>query len=352
MTSRERVLAAINHQPTDRLPADYSAHTEVTEALKARLSLATYEQLLQALHIDLRHIPAPYTYPPSEPDEAGYRRNMWGTRYRGDRVALADHRDDEHSTESPSLISPFTEEATVADVHAHPWPDPAQLDYATVRAQCEQFGGQYALVGAPWSPFFHEAGWLIGQEKFYIWLTTKPDVVQAIIAHIVDFEVEATRLFLEAAGGLIDIAYFGNDFGTQRGLFISPQMWQQFFQQPLKRFYDLAHSFGCKVMQHSCGAVRALIPWFIEAGVDILDPIQVAADGMALPDLYRDFGSRLAFHGGADTQTILPFGTVADVRELIQQYRELTRAQGGYILAGSQEYMRDIPLDNILAIYE
>jgi uroporphyrinogen decarboxylase len=105
-------------------------------------------------------------------------------------------------------------------------------------------------------------------------------------------------------------------------------------------------------MQHSCGSVRDLIPWFLADGVDILDPLQVRAAGMDLPGLVRDFGGRLAFHGGVDTQGTLPFGTVAEVRAEVRSYLDLTRDRGGYILCGSQDYIADIPLDNLLAIYE
>lgn len=342
MTSRERVLLAINHRRTDRAPADYSAHTEVNTQLIAKLGVADYEGLLQALHVDLRRIGCDYGRPATGPDADGYQRNMWGLKAR----------ESDPGDGRPNTLYPFDEATTVDDVHNHAWPDPAALDYSGVRKQCEQVHGQYATFGAPWSPFFHEVGWLIGQENLFVWMTTKPDVVKAIIGHFVDYEVEATRRFLEAAGGLIDIAYFGNDFGTQRGLVMSPQMWQEFFRAPLKRYFDVSHEFGCKVMQHSCGSVRAIVPMLIEDGVDILDPIQVAAAGMRLRELVGDFGARLAFHGGVDTQTTLPFGTVADVRAEVGSYLDLTRAGGGYILGGSQEFIADIPLDNILAIYD
>jgi uroporphyrinogen decarboxylase len=129
-------------------------------------------------------------------------------------------------------------------------------------------------------------------------------------------------------------------------------MWNDFFRGPLKRYFDVSKEFGCRVMKHSCGAVRDLIPAFIEDGVDILDPVQTAAEGMDLAGLLRDFGSRLSFHGGMDTQRLLPFGSTADVRARVRDYLALTRERGGYILAGSQEYIRDIPLDNIVAIYD
>jgi uroporphyrinogen decarboxylase len=343
MTSRERVLLAVDHQGTDRAPADYGAHRDVTDRLIERLGVADEEELSQALHIDMRRIWFDYGQPETGPDADGYMRSMWGTKRR--------HAPAEAGG-TPDVILPFDEDVTVDDVCAHEWPDAARLDYSQVRSRCEKHHGEYATFGSPWSPFFHEVGWLIGQEDFYVWMTTKPDVVEAIIDRMVDYEVEATRRFLEAADGMIDITYFGNDFGTQRCLFISPEMWQRFIRKPLKRFFDVSHEYGCKVMKHSCGAIRDIIPWLIEDGVDILDPIQVSAVGMDLPGLVRDFGDRLSFHGGVDTQRTLPFGSVADVRREARSYLDLTRPRGGYILCGSQEFIEDIPLDNILAMYD
>lgn len=343
MWPRERVLRAIEHLPTDRAPTDYGARPEISEGLIARLGVADYEEMLQALGIDMRRIDAPYVQAPVGPDDQGYLTNMWGTRYR---------EGDQGSDSHPAAISPFDESTTVGDVHAHPWPDPARLDFSHVEADCKRHNGRYALYGSPWSPFFHEVGWLIGQERFYIWMHTKPEVTRAIIDHVVDYEIAATEMFLEAANGLIDITYFGNDFGTQRGLFISPQMFAQFMRAPLKRYFDISHDWGCKVMKHSCGAVRDILPWLVADGVDILDPVQVAAADMDLAGLVRDWGDQLAFHGGVNTQSTLPFGTVQDVRDEVRSYIDLTHERGGYILCGSQDYTADIPLDNILAIYD
>lgn len=342
MTPRERVLQAIAHKPTDRAPADYGAHQAVTDGLIQKLGVANAEELLEALHVDMRRIGFNYGLPDTGPDSDGYMRTMWGAR----------RREKDPGDGRPNYVSPFTEDTSVDDVHAHAWPDPQALDYSQVRGQCRKYYGKYVTFGAPWSPFFHEVGWLIGQEPFFVWMATKPDVLKAIIQHVVDYEVEATRRFLEAADGMLDITYFGNDFGTQRGLFISPQMWQAFIRKPLKRYFDVSHEFGCKVMQHSCGAIRNIIPFLIEDGVNILDPIQVAAAGMDLSGLVRDFGQALCFHGGVDTQRTLPFGSTVDVRAEVRSYLDLTKKGGGYILCGSQEFIEDIPLDNILAMYD
>jgi uroporphyrinogen decarboxylase len=349
MTSRERVLHALAHRPTDRMPADYGALSAVTERLIARLGVADKEEMLRALHVDMRRIKFDHNQPDSPPDADGYKRNMWGVLSREPEPGCAPVKP---SDGRPNTIYPFNEDTTVDEVHAHPWPDPAKLDYSAVGPECRQHHGTYATFGAPWSPFFHEIAWLIGQENFFVWMATKPDVVRAILDHVTGYEIEASRRYFDAARGALDIAYFGNDFGTQRGLFISPQMWGEFIRPPLKRFYDLAHSYGIKVMQHSCGDVRAIIPYLIEDGLDVLDPIQVACSGMDLAGLLRDFGDRLCFHGGVDTQQVLPFGSADDVRAVVRSYRVLTKDRGGYILCGSQSFIEDIPLDNVLAMYD
>lgn len=342
MLPRERVLEAIAHRRTDRAPTDYWAHDGVTQALIAKLGVADEEELLQALEVDLRPIRFSYYLPETGPDEAGYMTNMWGVKVHPGKPVGDPSR----------VIYPFTEESTVDDVYNHPWPRAEQLDYSQILPQCQRYHDTYAIRGAPWSPFFHEVGWIIGQENYFLWMHTRPDLVEAIIDCVVSFELEVTRRFFEAAQGLVDIAFFGNDFGTQRGLVISPAMFQRFFRQPLKRYFDLAHDFGCKVMKHSCGSVRAIIPWWIEDGVDILDPVQVLAEGMDFAGLVRDFGDRLTLHGGIDTQQLLPYGSTEDVRATVRAYRALTRERGGYILLGSQEFIEDVPLENILALYD
>ena len=342
MSSRERVFAAIDHRPTDRMPADFGADAGVAKAVMARLGVADNDAMLEALHIDFRAIPAPYGQPDTGPDAEGYIRNMWGLL----------RRPTDPGDGKPQVICPFNEDTTVDEVHAHRWPDAGVLDFSAVRASCNRDHDRYVTVGAPWSPFFHEVGWLIGQENLFIWMVTRPDLVHAIIGHFVDYEIEATRRFFEAAAGGVDIAYVGNDFGSQRGLVFSPAMWQEFYRQPLKRYFDIAHDFGCRVMQHSCGAGREVIPSWIEDGVDMLDPVQVLADGMGLEGLVRDFGDRITFHGGLDTQQLMPYGTTADVRATVRRYRDLTRDRGGYVLTGSQSFIEDIPVDNILAAYD
>lgn len=129
-------------------------------------------------------------------------------------------------------------------------------------------------------------------------------------------------------------------------------MFREFLAPYLKRMIDLCHGAGLKFMLHSCGAIRELIPDLIALGVDILDPIQVAAKNMDPAALKREFGGRLAFHGGVCTQRTLPFGTPAEVQAAVRDRIATLGAGGGYVLASSHDISADTPPDNIVAMYD
>ncbi len=341
MTERERVLAAIEHRPVDRAPVDYLAKGNVTPRLMERLGVHSEEELLQALEVDMRRISHAKLCPPPTLEEDGFVRSRFGVRTKQNTSNIA-----------METIYPFQDGATLDDIHAHNWPDPAALDYSGIRKMCAQFHGRHATYGSPWCPFFHEVGWMIGEENLLAWMLVQPQLVHALVDHVVAYYLEVTRLYLDACGGMLDIAYFGNDYGTQASLLMSPAQWQEFFRGPQKAFFDLAHDYGCRVMFHSCGSIHALIPSLIADGVDILDPVQARASGMYLPDLVAEFGGQLAFHGGVDVQQTLPFGTPEEVRAECRAYTSLGREQGGYILMACQNLTDDVPTENLLALYD
>jgi uroporphyrinogen decarboxylase len=267
---------------------------------------------------------------------------MWGVKRKETGPSIG----------SGAMYGPFDETTTLENVENHDWPDPDVLDFSYVRQECQNHHENYAVYGSPWCHFFHEAADMFGQENFLVFMYTKPEIVKAAIDKIVDFEIEATRRFLDAAEGLIDITFFGNDFGTQRGLFISPELWEKFIRPVVKKFIDISHDYQCRVMLHSCGSIRDIIPALIEDGVDLLDPVQTRAKEMDLPGLLNDFGGKITFHGGIDTQHTLPFGTTQDVKNEVDSYVSQAKKHGSYILASSQEFTEDIPLQNVLEMYK
>ena len=155
-------------------------------------------------------------------------------------------------------------------------------------------------------------------------------------------------------GGRVDAVFLtGTDFGTQRGLFISAQAYRDLFKPFHKRINDLVHAKSkWKTFIHSCGAVTDLIPDFIEAGFDILNPVQCSAAGMDARRLKREFGRHVTFWGGGvDTQKTLPFGTPEEVYREVRERIDIFAPDGGFVFNSIHNVQSNVPTENILAMF-
>jgi uroporphyrinogen decarboxylase len=156
---------------------------------------------------------------------------------------------------------------------------------------------------------------------------------------------------LRQAGDQIDVVYFYDDLASQNGLLLSRTMYDRFIRPHHQRIIDIAARFGKPTMMHCCGSIYPLLPQLLEMGLAVLNPVQPRARNMAHDKLAREFGGRLAFHGGIDIQDFLPRATPEQVREQVATTGELLGAEGGYIMSGSHHIQADTPLENILAMY-
>ncbi len=350
MDHRERVWHAIHHQQPDRVPKDFSARPEVSDALMRHLGLSDYDALLEHFDVDLRYIKPSevvfererYRGPPLERYADGAWEDIWGVRRKQVRISTGVY--------DQVVYSPLAEACSVEAVAAHRWPDPDWFDYADVAKQCQRYRG-YALAGGGWGAIFGDSFRLQGMETFMMNMTLCPEVVHAIVDRVERFYADVNERIFDAARGQLDIFYFGNDFGSQVGLLLGPKMFREFFAPGMARLARQAKEPGMAVMHHSCGAVRPLIDDFIACGVDILDPVQARAADMDPLSLKTEFGDRICLHGGIDTQNLLPFGTTQQVTERVRQVADVVGAGGGYILAPDQSLQGDIPFENILAMY-
>jgi uroporphyrinogen decarboxylase len=350
MDHKERVLLAIHHHPPDRVPMDYRARSEVSQTLTHRLGVVGYDGLLERLDIDFRYIqPIEVIYerqrykgPTLRTFQDGSWADIWGVRRKQVQISTGFYDE--------VCYSPLAAATTVEEVAAHSWPDPDWFDYSDIAEQCQRYK-DYALVGGSWGAIFGDAYRLQGMETFLMNLALRPEVPRAIIERVEHFYYAVNKRIFDAANGQLDIYFFGNDFGTQQGLLISPKMFREFFAPGLARLAKQAKERGMVVMFHSCGAVRALVPDFIAAGIDILDPVQAQAANMDPTSLKAEFGQDICFHGGIDTQRLLPFSTAEQVRQRVQEVTEAVGKGGGYILAPDQALQGDVPLENVLAMY-
>jgi uroporphyrinogen-III decarboxylase len=161
-------------------------------------------------------------------------------------------------------------------------------------------------------------------------------------------------LYAEAVGDAIDIVWFGEDFGTQKGLMMSAQRFQELVAPCYKRVRNWIHEHTpWKVFFHSCGGIYPIIGTLIDCGMDILNPVQVTAAGMDAARLKREFGDRVAFWGGGiDTQTVLPFGSPDEVRAQVKERIHTLAKGGGFVFATVHNIQRDVPVENLLAMYQ
>jgi len=244
----------------------------------------------------------------------------------------------------------FAECEDLEEIHEYPWPDAKNCDFTKTITEIDRTvsAGQAVLSGL-WATFFRTAYCYFGMENCFIKMHTHPEMVEAVLDHVVDFYLAANeRLFTEASGK-IDAMFFGNDLGTQLDLFISPAHFNRFVLPYIERLTRQAHDHGLKVVLHSCGSIYRVIPRIIEAGVDMLHPLQAKAANMDSDYLAKNYRGKIAFLGGVDTQQILPFGTSDEVRK---EVRRLKNTFGNdYIVSQSHETLLScVPVENYAAM--
>lgn len=344
LTSKERVELSTSFQEPDRPPIQLKMTPEIQARLENHFR---GRNLVEVVGVDFRSVhPKPLKPPPTpKPDSEIVCYDIWGVGYINFPYKYGVYQE--------AYFLPFRDMCTMDEVEAYPWPSPDDYDYSFIKAECEALR-EYAVCsgGAGIPDIVNGVGRGRGMGQVIKDIMLGSEVGIAIIDKRIEFWYEYCRRGLEAAEGEIDILCLGEDCGTQNGLLFPPKRFNEFFRPRLKRFYDLGHKFGAKVMMHSCGSTRDLIPTFIEMGLDILDAVQPEPVGMDPEGLKKDFGDKIAFCGMISTQRTLPYGTVEDCRrEALHRVKVIGRG-GGYIFGPAHCIQPDTPIENILAIYE
>jgi uroporphyrinogen decarboxylase len=315
------------------------ASEEFWAKAKAELELDD-EGLLEFFGDDFRRVKAAYAGPASP---LKHERATYQTPFGVEREGLGYGQPIEHPLQGAGLD----------EVHAYAWPDSAWTDVGGLRDAAAGWHGRYAILGGDWSPFWHDAIDLLGMEGLLVGMLERPDVVDAVLAHIVDYYAASSERIFRAAADEMDIFFFGNDFGTQHGPFMTEALYRRFVGPHLKRLAGLGHDYGLKVMMHCCGGVAELIPMFIDSGLDAIHAVQPACLGMDLRRLKADFGDRIVFNGAIDSHHILLDGTPDSVRQSTGEVLEIMMPGGGYIAGASHDtILEETPVENVVAMFD
>ena len=338
MNSKERVLSAFDHVEGDRVPAWCGASVGFWEKAKRELGLDD-EGLRARFGDDFRWIRACYAGPEFPLSPGTTLRTPFGIERRG----LGFGQPTSHPLAN----------ATLRQVHDYPWPDPAWMDHSRIRGQAEQYGGQYAILSGDWSPFWHDLIDLLGMENLFLKMYDEPELVDALLQHIVDYYMCTNQRIFDAAADVIDIFFIGNDLGSQTGPLLGEDLFRRFLLPHLQRLIDLGHSYGLKVMLHCCGGFAPLIPALSEVNLGCLHALQPNCHGMDPRTIKAEFGDKLLLNGAIDSHHVLIKGLPKLVREKTRELLEIMMPGGGYVGGASHDYiLEETPLKNVLAMFD
>jgi len=355
LTSRQRVLLALDHKSTDRVPMTFAyagIEPVVEKALAHHLGLASPDDVYAHFdcYEDIALVGPGFRNP--DPDyrgptvwrSAGGYDDIWGCRWEPLDPATGPY-DISHQ--------PLAEAKDPSDLDRHTWPTLDWWDWDAIAGRIAHARDRkdYALCvhsGNLWE----RAWWMRGFENSLFDMIENPDLHHALMERITTFYLDVTKRILEIADGAIDLAFTADDIAGQDGLLLSLPMWEQNIKPYHQRLTKLIHDFGVKVVYHSDGNVMPAVAGLIDMGVDVLQALQFSARGMDPVALKDTYGDRLCFQGGISVQTTLPFGAVEDVRREVRDRIQVLGSGGGYILSPSHTIMPGTPAENVIAMLE
>ncbi len=404
MDSRERVKAALNHREPDRVPVDLSGHQSsgISAIAYARLRknlglpdrpIRVYEPIQQIAIVDddvldmfsIDTIELGRAFAARDEDWADWvlpdgtpcqvpswvtperQKGKWVLRSASGRIVAqmpdgalyfeqAYYPFAEGTRDHTRLPDAFRE-CMWGAVASPPGPIASGPQRAKILAEAARRLRERtsrAIVGLFGGNLLEMGQFLYRNDGFLTLMADDPAATHDFLDHLLEMHLRNLEEFLSAVGPYIDVVNFGDDLGMQTGPQMSPAMYREYFKPVHARMWKRAKELAnVKVMLHCCGGVRELLPDLIDAGLDVINPVQISCRGMDAEGLKRDFGDALVFWGGGcDTQTVLSHGTPASIRAHVHQQMEIFSPRGGFVFQQVHNILADVPPANIRAMYD
>ena len=338
MTRRERVLTAIDHQEPDRVPLGFDANAGILAKLFEHYGVEKRLDMYDAMGIDGFSVFCDsYVYPdyvgPDLVLPDGTRTDIFG-------IACQKHE-------------PLAFAETIEDLDRYRWPQPDWFRYDTIRRRCLEIKqrGMVTVGGEGGCGIAHATN-LRGYVPALTDPLLRPEFTHEYMTRMGEFLVEWNSRWLAAAGGEFDIYRCGDDTGNSSAMHVSPGIWREFYKPQMQRIWAIAKKHNLKIWFHDCGCCRPIFDDLIEMGIDMWDPVPGYVAGNDQRELKQRYGQAITFVGGVDHPNVLVKGSVREVQNEVRRCLDIFAPGGGYILCGSQVLTDDIPVENVVAMYE
>jgi uroporphyrinogen decarboxylase len=374
MTPRERLLTALDHREPDCVPIDLGGN-------QSGIHRIAYQRLLDLLGLKEEIIIMDLVQQLALPSEAVLERLHADTRYVWAKsVAGFDARVVKREREG-RIWHDFTDEfgvtwsmpedspryfditnsplagLSIDDIARYPFPrgdDPTRFAGLREKALRMRRETPYPVVSGISGVVYEICWYLRGLENLFADMIERPEVLETIIDRTLQFWLDWFRLFLDEAGDIVDVIMIGDDLAGQKGPLFSPAIYRSAVKPRQKKLVQYIKSrTNARIWYHSCGSVLEFVPDLIDNGIDVLNPVQIAARGMDPGGLKEKFGKRMSFWGGGiDSQHVLPHASPDEVREHVRQNLQVFKPGGGYVFANVHNIQADVPPENVLAMFD
>lgn len=363
ISPRERFALIMAHQEADRVPLDLAGTSltnidaGVSDRLRELLGFCGEpqeinngmdERVLKALEIDFRRVGSLVGSGGRQVQGRPDRQvDMW----RVERAWTGQYWD---------IVKSPLKGATIEDLKAFPWPEPEQwfsekqlLGYREDARRLWQETDTVVVAEHPVFGVLELGCWMCGFDDFLLRVAGDHDFVRCFFDIVYELQKRFIQPYYQAVGDYIHLTTSGDDFGMQTGPFISPRAFRNLVAPYFKERIAFTRQFTpAHYWHHSCGSVHAIIPDLLDCGVEILNPIQPGAHQMEPERLKNDYGARLVFHGGFDTQNVLPFGSQAEIETEVERVISAMKPGGGYIFSAAHIIQPDVPPENVLTLFQ
>jgi len=348
MDAYTRIVKTIRHEKVDRPPTDFVVTPEILKLLLKHFGVETGSDIQNRLEIDMRWVYPRFTGPAELSGAAGV--GVEGKDFLG---IIWKPVQNEFATYNEIAFSPLAEVESVKEVEEYNWPSVDWFDFSHLKEEIKRINDKERhFIGFFAGGAFETPWYMRGMENYLTDLLIQPEIAEAISRKAQEFYKARALKALEQSDGLIDMIGSGGDIGTQRGMMISPEVWRKYIKPNTKELIRSFKDMGYYTFYHSCGSITPVIEDFIEMGLDILDPVQISADGMEPEYLKSEFGDRLTFHGGVDEQTMLPVLPPSELEKEIVRLIDTLGRGGGYVPCAAHAIQPDTSIENIITMYE